>query len=79
MANRPEVLSTKNTFPKTPIQFAACRNVGQALSLRFRLSIPGGAFRPDRHFYIPQKVSPIRAITVRGCKKCVPLKVERKL
>ena len=27
MANRPEVLSTKNTFPKTPIQFAGCRNV----------------------------------------------------
>jgi hypothetical protein len=23
MANRPEVLSTKNAFPKTPIQFAA--------------------------------------------------------
>ena len=28
MANRREVLSTKNTFPKTPIQFAA---VGRAI------------------------------------------------
>jgi hypothetical protein len=27
MANRPEVLSTKNTSPETPMQFGACRNV----------------------------------------------------
>ena len=31
MANRPEVLSTKNTSPETPMQFAACRNVGRAI------------------------------------------------
>jgi len=31
MANRPEVLSTKNTSPETPMQFAACRNVGRPI------------------------------------------------
>ena len=31
MANRPEVLSTKNTSPETPMQFAAYRNVGRAI------------------------------------------------
>ena len=31
MANRPKVLLTPDTSPETPIQFAACRNVGRAI------------------------------------------------
>ena len=40
MANRPEMLSTKNTSPETPMQFAACRNVGRPILAA--AAFPGG-------------------------------------
>ena len=40
MANRSEVLSTKNTSPETPMQFAACRNVGRPIVAA--AAFPGG-------------------------------------
>ena len=37
------------------------------------------AASPDPARITAQNTRPIRATTVRGCRKCVPLKVERKL
>ena len=45
----------------------------QALSVQSLLRSVGRAAGRD------QKTKPMRAITVRGCRKCVPLKVDRKL
>jgi hypothetical protein len=55
-----------------------CRKQRDAISIprRSARELSAGEWFVTEH---PQKASPIRAITVLGWRKCVPLKVERKL
>jgi len=65
MANRPEVLSTKNTSPETPMQFAACRNVGRPILAAAAFQAAGPAGKRVRGQDCPPDISP-KAVSIAG-------------